>query len=182
MTKILVTSHSGEGQTTKIAQRIGAVLRDLGVETEVRDAADAPSPEGFDGVVVGDSIHLGRHSRALTRWLTKHRAVLAGLPVALFQVSMASAGSDEAHTAEADKHVQQLLQRTGVHPDRIATFAGALRYSQYGWVTRRVMRSIARREGNDTDMTHDHEYTDWSAVDEFAEDVSVVVVTRAKAS
>jgi menaquinone-dependent protoporphyrinogen IX oxidase len=32
------------------------------------------------------------------------------------------------------------------------------------------MRSIARREGGDTDITHDYEYTDWDAVEEFARD------------
>jgi menaquinone-dependent protoporphyrinogen oxidase len=62
----------------------------------------------------------------------------------------------------------RLVDRTGLRPSRTAAFAGALRYSEYGWVTQRVMRSIARREGNATDMTRDHEYTDWEAVEQFA--------------
>ena len=52
-----------------------------------------------------------------------------------------------------------------------ATFAGALRYSRYGWLKRRLMRSIARREGGDTDTSRDHVYTDWDAVDRFAVDI-----------
>jgi menaquinone-dependent protoporphyrinogen oxidase len=179
MTKILVAYHSGEGQTTKIAEHIGTVLHGLGVDAEVCDAADAPPPGGFDAVVVGDSIHLGRHSRSLTGYLRRHHAALDESPLALFQVSMTSARDDAAHAAEADKHVQKLLERTAVHPELIVTFAGALKYAEYGWVTKRVMRSIARREGNATDMSRDHEYTDWSAVDDFANDGAVLAVTKA---
>ncbi len=57
-------------------------------------------------------------------------------------------------------------------------FAGALRYSEYGWMMKRVMKSIARREGNDTDTSRDHEYTDWPAVDRFANDVAVMAARR----
>jgi menaquinone-dependent protoporphyrinogen oxidase len=178
MTKILVTYHSGEGQTTRIAERISTVLGERGVEVDVREAANAPRPAGFDAVVVGDSIHVGRHSRSVTRWLRKHNSELADVPMALFQVSMTSARHDEEHDAKAEQYVEQLLARTGAHPDLVVNFAGALRYSEYGWMTKRVMRSIARREGNDTDTSRDHEYTDWSAVDRFANDVAVLAAAR----
>lgn len=34
------------------------------------------------------------------------------------------------------------------------------------------MRRIAKKEGGDTDSSHDYEYTDWSSVIEFAREVS----------
>jgi menaquinone-dependent protoporphyrinogen oxidase len=37
------------------------------------------------------------------------------------------------------------------------------------------MRVIARREDGDTDTSHDHEYTDWQAVEQFARDVHKLV-------
>ena len=37
------------------------------------------------------------------------------------------------------------------------------------------MRSIARKEGGDTDLTRDYEYTDWAAVDQFAHDMGTLV-------
>ena len=67
MTKILVAYNSGEGQAKKIAERVATVLDGLDFDVEVHDATDAPRPDGFDAVVVGDSIRLERHSRALTR-------------------------------------------------------------------------------------------------------------------
>jgi menaquinone-dependent protoporphyrinogen oxidase len=175
MTTILVLYHTAEGQTARIADHIAAVLRDLGDEVEVHDVAGAPAPESYDGVVVGDSIHTGRHSKALTRYLQDHVAVLNKLPAGLFQVSLTSANPDDEHTATAQGLVQELLDHTGFDPDLVGLFAGALVYTKYGWFKRRVMRAISRREEGATDMTRDYEYTDWQAVEHYARDVHQLV-------
>lgn len=175
---ILITFHSREGQTAKIARRIGEQLRGLGLEVELAEVSAAPAPQGYDALVAGDAIRYERHSRKLVRYLRRNRAALSDMPVAVFQVSMTSAGTDPAHVSKADEFAQNLVDAAGVHPALVAMFAGSLAYSQYGWVMKRVMRSIARREGNDTDITRDHEYTDWDAVDRFARNVADMVTTR----
>jgi menaquinone-dependent protoporphyrinogen oxidase len=182
MTKVLVVFHTSEGQTARIAEHIAAVLRELGDDVEVHDVAGAPAPEQFDGVIVGDSIHAVHHSKPLTRYVHDHVAVLNKLPAALFQVSLTSVNPDDEHTATAQGLVQELLERTNFDPDLVGLFAGALVYTQYGWFKRRVMRAISRREGGDTDMSHDHEYTDWQAVEQFARDVHRLVQASAVAS
>ena len=108
--RILICFHSGEGQTAKVVDRMREVLEAAGCEVVVSQAGDDPSPEGFDGVIVGDSIHAGQHSRALKRWIARHGDALDASPVALFQVSLTSADSDEEHTAE---WLRPLLARTG---------------------------------------------------------------------
>jgi menaquinone-dependent protoporphyrinogen oxidase len=175
MSTILVVYHTSEGQTARIADHIAAVLRARGDAVEVHDVAGAPAPEHYDGVVVGDSIHAVHHSKPLTRYLRDHNTVLNKLPSALFQVSLTSANPDTEHTATAQGLVQELLDRTEFDPDLVGLFAGALVYTQYGWLKRRVMRAISRREGGDTDMTRDYDYTDWSAVEQFAGDVHALV-------
>ena len=173
-----VTFHSYEGQTEKIAQHIGDRLRGLDFEVELVEIAAAPGPQGYDALVVGDSIRFERHNRKLARCLQRHRAETTDLPVAMSQVSMTSAGTDAARVDKAEELVQKLIVGSGVQPGLVAKFAGALAYSRYGWVMQPVMRSIARREGNDTDTTRDHEYTDWDAVDRFADGVAAPVQTR----
>ena len=97
------------------------------------------------------------------------------MPSALFQVSLTSANPDADHTATAHALVEDLLQRTGFDPDAVGLFAGALVYTQYGWLKRHVMRAIVKREGGDLDMSRDYEYTDWAAVERFAEDIDRLV-------
>ncbi len=175
MTKILLVFHTSEGQTAKVADHIAAALRDDAFDVELHDVAGAPGPDAFDGVIVGDSIHAGRHSRALTRYLEEHRSSFVSRPTALFQVSMTSANPDAEHTATAQKLVHDLMERTGFDPDLVGLFAGALVYTHYGWIKRRLMRSIARKQGDETDLTRDYEYTDWRVVEQFAHDVGALV-------
>jgi menaquinone-dependent protoporphyrinogen oxidase len=173
--RILIVFHSSEGQTAKIAERIATVLRDRGDAVDVIEAEGALAPDAYDGVVVGDSIHAVKHSHGLIRYLEAHVATLNAKPSALFQVSLTSANPDPEHTTTAHGLVEDLLQRTGFDPDAVGLFAGALVYTQYGWLKRRVMRAIVKREGGDVDTSRDYDYTDWAAVDRFAEDVDRLV-------
>jgi menaquinone-dependent protoporphyrinogen oxidase len=176
--RALVVFHTVEGQSARVATAIATELWSRGVDADVRDITTAPTPEGYDGVVVGDAIRVQHHSRELRRYLREHHDALARRPLGLFQLSLTSANDDAEHTATAQRLADELVTEVDLHPDVVALLAGRLAYSQYGWVTRRVMRWISRREGGSTDMTHDHEYTNWEAVQQFADEFANALVTR----
>ena len=167
--------HTWEGQTAKIAEHIASALRERGNDVDVRAVEGAPAPDDFDGVIAGDSIHAWRHSRQLIQYLQNNVDALNSMPSALFQVCLASANPDDEHTASAHALVQDLMDRSGFDPDAVGFFAGALVYTQYGWLKRHVMHAIVKREGGDLDMGHDYEYTDWDAVAQFAHDFNGIV-------
>jgi menaquinone-dependent protoporphyrinogen oxidase len=175
---ILLTFATHEGQTQRIADRIAADLTQQGCDVHVVEIGDAPSAQGYDAVVVGAPVRYERHGRKIVRYLRRERDVLGRVPFVFFQVSMTSAQTDDAHDAKARQLVDALMDRTAVRPVLVARFAGALRYTRYGWVTKRIMRTIARREGNATDTRRDHEYTDWEAVDRFAADIVMLLAKR----
>ncbi len=178
---ILLTFQTHNGQTKRIADRIARDLIAQGIDVQLTKVGDAPSPEGFEAVVVGAPVRFERHGRQIGSYLRRHRDVLAGAPTALFQVSLTSARTDAKHIAKADQLVQRLLDRTGAHVDVVAKFAGALRYSQYDWLTKRIMQLIAEREGHGTDISRDYEYTDWQAVDRFAAEVAALASANVEA-
>jgi menaquinone-dependent protoporphyrinogen oxidase len=64
--------------------------------------------------------------------------------------------------------MEQFLTDAAWHPDLMTTFAGALKYTQYPLFLRWVMKRIARKQGEPTDATRDHEMTNWESVDDFA--------------
>ena len=125
---------------------------------------------------------MGRHGRPLRHYVGRHQDALTSIPVAVFQVSLASAEHDEEHDAEAHSYLDQLLEGTGLRPEAVGLFAGALAYTEYGWITRRVMRSIAAHEGHSTDTSSDHDDTDGDAVDAFAADVLRLARARVAAT
>jgi len=72
----------------------------------------------------------------------------------------------------ARAYVDRFLAHSGWRPPYIGTFSGALRYSRYGPVTKWVMKRISKSTGSPTDTSRDYEFTDWAAVDRFAQRLS----------
>lgn len=168
--KLLITYGTTEGQTEKIASFTRDVLRDLGHDVELRDVTDMGDtiPAGYDGVIVGASIHMGKHDKHVVDFVRKNQDALARLRSAFFSVSLAAHGD----TAEAEGYVDQFEEETGWRPDKVALFGGALLYTQYGFIKRHMMKKIAGdKPGNlGTDLSRDYVYTEWDGVKRFAED------------
>jgi menaquinone-dependent protoporphyrinogen oxidase len=173
--RVLLVFYTSEGQTARIAERIAETIRRLGHEVDVEAVEHAPVPEGYDAVIVGDPIHATRHTRSVVNYVRDHAELLNAKPSAFFQVSLTSVNPEPGHTARAQDVVRRFLDDTGFDPDVVGLFAGALVYTKYGWLKRRIMVHIVRAEGGDTDTSHDYEYTDWDAVDGFARDVARLV-------
>ena len=100
MKKLLITYGTTEGQTEKIASFTRDVLRDLGHDVEMRDVKDMGDtiPAGYDGVIVGASIHMGKHDKHVVDFVRRNQYTLARMPSAFFSVSLAAHGD----TPEAD--------------------------------------------------------------------------------
>jgi menaquinone-dependent protoporphyrinogen oxidase len=170
MSQVLIVFATVDGQTERIAGRIGEVLarRGHGVMSLRAEAPElGRSLAEHDAVIVGAGIRYGRHSRRLETAIREHRGLIEAQPNAFFSVSL-SAGGPGARPAEAARHVQGFVERSGWQPLRVATFAGALRYRKYNPFIRFLMRQIVRAAGGDTDTSRDYEYTDWQAVERFA--------------
>jgi len=180
MSAILILYGTGEGQTAKIAEQIAATLDARGHEpttVNVREPPDAFSLGEYDAAVVGGSIHVGNHQDDLREFVSEHREALAEMPTAFFQVSLSSA--TEGNREAAAGYVETFISDTGWHPDRIAQFGGALRFSEYGFLKRLMMKRIAKDLlEEETSTSSDVEFTDWNAVDAFAADVASFVEGR----
>ncbi|WP_254766490.1 flavodoxin domain-containing protein [Salinilacihabitans rarus] len=182
MLSFLVLYGTGEGQTARVAARVGDALVERGHDATVVDADAVPpglSVDDFDAVLVGASVHGGKHQPSVREFVASARDALAAKPTAFFQVSLSSA--DERGEAQAAGYVEEFVADTGWNPDRIGLFGGALRYSKYGFLKRLLMRRIARRavpEMPDPEPSGDVEFTDWDEVEAFAADVAAFVEGR----
>lgn len=175
--RVLVVFHSVDGQTERIAERIASRLTATGATTRVFPAKRAPEPTGFDMVVLGDSIHLGRHSGSLLHYASQHGAALDKTSTALFQVSLTSAMRDHEHRHLAEQYVATFLDEVSLAPQVVGMFPGRLAYTRVNWLKRWSLRAMAWRAGLPTDTSSDHEFTDWDDVDSFAAEVFDLATT-----
>jgi menaquinone-dependent protoporphyrinogen oxidase len=167
---VLIVYGTTEGHTDEVVERMKAPMEAAGHVVRACRVADAPtSTVGYDAVIVGSSIHIGRHHTGLVRWVRGNAEHLERLPSAFFQVSLSSASGPKGD-AEANGYVDHLVEETGWKPKMVGLFAGALLYRQYGFVKRTMLKKIAASAGLDTDVRRDHDYTDYAAVEAFAKE------------
>jgi menaquinone-dependent protoporphyrinogen oxidase len=171
MPRVLIVYATREGQTEKIARRIGTVIEAMGIGVELMDA-ERPSREldleRFAAILVGSPVRSMGYLPPVVRFAREHRPTLNRVSSAFFSVSLAVVSRTHDGRAQTLKLVDKLIEATGWRPSRIELIAGALPYSKYNFLLRWVMRRIAAKEGGDTDTSRDYEYTDWEAVDRFA--------------
>jgi menaquinone-dependent protoporphyrinogen oxidase len=169
MATVLVCFGTTEGQTAKIAEVIARTLDERGHAAETADVKDIGDtvPDRCAAVVLGASIHRGKHDKHVVEFARRNRQTLERLPSCFFSVSLAAHGDPE----EAEGYIAQFEEETQWHPDKVAMFGGALLYTQYGFIKRRIMRRIAQEKPGTlgTDTSHDDVYTEWDAVTRFAE-------------
>lgn len=159
MARVLVLYVTSEGHTGRIATRLAGCLEQRGIAVDLHELKGAiPDPEGYDGVIVGASVHYGHHPAHLRALLRARRAALASRASAFFSVCLSAKGH----------YREKFLRQCGWAPPHQATFTGALQYSKYGPFKRLVVMGFAWMGGRDTDASRDYDYTDWKAVDSFA--------------
>lgn len=94
-TRTLLVYATRHGSTSEVADAVAEELRAGGLDVDVRTAAEAPGPAGYDAVVIGAPMIMGWHRQA-ERYVHAHRAALAQLPTALFitAASLTDDGTD----------------------------------------------------------------------------------------
>jgi menaquinone-dependent protoporphyrinogen oxidase len=170
MARILIGYGTTEGQTARIAEYIAGVVQGKGHDVRAIDLKRSKdiSLDGYDAVIVGGSIHMGKHAEYVGDFVRKNRAALDRIPSAFFSVSLAAHGDMD----NARAYVENFEKETGWRPTQVGYLSGALLYRQYGFFKRWMMTRIVRDKPGSLslDTSRDHEYTDWDEVKRFTED------------
>ena len=81
--KVLVTAASRYGATGEIAEAIGEVLRERGLDATV-GPPEAATVDGHDAVVLGSAVYAGHWLKPARELVDRQRDALAARPVWLF--------------------------------------------------------------------------------------------------
>ncbi|MFZ4813164.1 MAG: flavodoxin domain-containing protein [Phototrophicaceae bacterium] len=171
--KILILYASSEGQSAKIARYLRDYLREHRHEADM-ESLDEIAPEvhlaDYDGIILGASIHFGKHQQEAAYFVSVYKGLLQLKPTGFYSVSMTASHLEiEERRRLAEEYVAAFAEETGWFPTEVALFAGALQYDDYDAVKKRVVRWVASVNELATDMQHNYEYTDWEEVELFAQ-------------
>ncbi|HXF35925.1 MAG TPA: flavodoxin domain-containing protein [Actinomycetota bacterium] len=148
--KVLVTAASKYGSTTEIAEAIGQVLSERGLETTVVPPGEVRSVDPYDAVVLGSAVYASHWLKEAKELVERARNALISRPVWLF-----SSGpiGDPPKPEEDPVDVSEVMERTGAREHRV--FPGKLVKRNLSFPEKAIVLALRAPEGD---------FRDWDAV------------------
>jgi len=124
MSGILVAYGTRNGSTAQVAGAVAGYLRAEGHEVTLAPAASVRTPvDGYALIVLGAPLYSGRWYRDAHRFLRRHRAELARVPVAVFGMGPRT-DTEEAWRHSATQLSHALAKHAWLDPVAVTVFGG----------------------------------------------------------
>lgn len=154
--RVLVTVASKHGSTAGIAAAIARTLQEShpGLEAVSIPVEQRPAPDGFDAVVLGSAVYVGRWMESARDFATAHAGVLRERPLWLFSsgpIGTPPFPPDEPHDA------QPMMQLLGARAHTV--FPGRLDKTLLSFGERAMVTAMRAPLGD---------FRDWDAVRRWA--------------
>ena len=171
MSSFLVIYSSTDGHTISICERIKNFLND-GNLVELFSIKDVKKVDlsKFEKIVIGASIRYGKHSKELYDFIKLNKNILDQKKCAFFSVNVV-ARKKEKNTAETNPYINKFLKISKWKPNKLGVFAGKVDYPNYNFFDKYIIKFIMFLTKGPTDTSSSYEFTDWSKVDDFSEEL-----------
>jgi menaquinone-dependent protoporphyrinogen oxidase len=188
MTKVLVVYASRHGGTRGIAERIGEVLRNEGLETSLATPEEAVDVGTADAVVIGSGVYIGSWLKEATEFIKRNEALLATRPVWLFSSgplpnSTRSTGAEDPLTdalgpmegpgSGGRKKIAQLSD--AIHPRDHRVFQGAYDPND---PPRSMQERLVRMMPAVKNVLPPGDFREWDVIEAWAREIAAELTAR----
>ena len=171
MSKFLIIYSTTDGHTKMICERIKNFLTDQNsVELLSLEDSKKVNISNFEKIIIGASIRYGKHSKKLYEFINLNKNILDQKKNAFFSVNVV-ARKPEKNTAETNPYISKFLKKSKWKPNKISVFAGKVDYPNYNFFDKYIIKFIMFITKGPTDTSKSYEFTDWSKIDEFSEEL-----------
>ena len=159
MEQVLVAYASKYGATAGIAEKIGQVLREAGLPTDVLPAGRVRDLTPYRAVVLGSAVYMFHWRKEAAKLLKALAAAQAGRPVWLFSSGPTSEADTEAFLGglKLPKALQPIADR--IQPRDVAVFHGVLDLKKLNPFERWIMSKMKAPTGD---------FREWDAIEAWA--------------
>ncbi len=162
-TKILVVYVSKYGATAEIAEKIGEVLRQEGLEADVIPTNRVGDPTQYDDFIIGSAVYIGQWRKDAVNFLKKNETILAGKPVWLF-VSGPTGEGDATELMGGWIYPGKLKPVIeAIKPRDITVFHGNIDVKKLNLIEKFVIKMVKASTGD---------FRDWNAIVSWAKTIS----------
>jgi menaquinone-dependent protoporphyrinogen oxidase len=157
--QVLVAYATKYGATAEIAEKIGQVLRQAGLPTDVLPVDRVSDLSPYEAVVLGSAVYIGKWRKEAAKFLKANETVLAEKPVWLFSSGPPGEGDPVELTQgwQFPGKLQPVADR--IAPHDIAVFHGAVDVNRLNFIEKWMLKNVKAPLGD---------FRDWDAITAWA--------------
>ena len=168
--KSIIIYSTTDGHTKKICDFINSNSNKNNFEVLSINHISDLDIEKYELIVLGASIRYGKYSPLVFKFVKNYKKILIKKKNAFFSVNVV-ARKPEKNTAETNPYVDKFLKISKWKPNKISVFAGKVDYPNYNFFDKYIIKFIMFITKGPTDTSQSYEFTDWSKVDDFSEEL-----------
>lgn len=161
---ILVTYASKYGATREIAQKIGEVFGQAGLQADVLPVDGVRDLNPYKAVILGSAVYVGKWQKEAVTFLQANEKVLAERPFWIFSSGPTGEG-DPVELVEGQRlpaALQPLADR--IRPREIAVFHGYINPDKINFIENWAIKSLVKKPFGD--------FRDWGAITAWATSIA----------
>jgi menaquinone-dependent protoporphyrinogen oxidase len=165
-TQILVAYATKHGATAEVAEKIGEVLREAGLQANVLPTHRVSDLTPYKAVVLGSAVYIGKWRKEAVKFLQANETVLAEKLVWLFSSGPTGEGDPLELTQgwRFPEKLQPIADR--VAPRDIAVFHGAVDVGKLNFIEKWMIKNVKAPVGD---------FRDWEAITSWATAIAAVL-------
>jgi len=161
--KVLVVYGSKYGSTAEIAEKIGAVIREGKHKVDVLPADKVGSTAGYDAVVTGSALYMGKWLKDVQRFVEAHEEELAKKQMWVFASGPIEDG-DPVENIQGwfyPKKLAAVFER--IKPVDVTAFGGMVDDAKLSRFEKFVLKKVKASSGD---------FRDWEQITRWAETIA----------
>lgn len=160
--KVLVAYASKYGATAEIAEKIGEVLKQGGLNVDIIPVKEVTRPGEYAAVVLGSALYIGQWRKEAANFLKLHEKVLSNMPVWIFSSGPSGKGDpvELLQGAIIPSSLQPVVDN--IKPRDITVFHGNLDLSKMGFLEKLAIKNIKAPTGD---------FRDWKDITSWANSI-----------
>lgn len=164
--KVLVAYASKYGATAEIAERIGQVLQQEGLQVDVLPVKKVKSPADYGAFVIGSAAYIGNWRKEASNFVKNNEKALAGCPVWIFSSGPAGKGDPvkQMNGWLMPKALQPVIDR--IKPRDITIFHGVINIDKLNFIEKWMMKQVKTEYGD---------FRDWETIANWAKGIAAAV-------
>ena len=161
--KVLVAYASKSGATAGIAEKIGAVLRQAGLEVDVQPADRVPNLPPYSAVVLGSAVYIGQWRKEAANFLKANEQALSERPVWIFSSGPTDPAKPDAFIGDKLLPGGLLPIAERIHPRDMTIFMGAVDLNKMNMIEKWMIKNVKAPVGD---------FRDWDAITRWATSIA----------